>query len=388
MRTLVNTLSIGSLSGQHVVYGFLRALVERLECPSDLVILHAAGRCPPHDVLAAGVSCEAAPGGTARWTRRTAWEWRTLPKVVSRLAIDQVLSVSGGWTPRLPCRQAVLCQNPWCFVPAAQTGRRDRVKAALQRRAYGMAFRRADRMFYISDHLRTLYRNGCRGPEGASDIVHVGIDEATFAAAARLAHTPRVPLRILSVSAFARWKGVETVVAALDLLRRRNLPVTLRLVGPWPDARYRRSIEQQIRQRGLEDHVEITGKVSKAELHRNYAEASLFCLMSCCESFGIPAAEAMAFGTPVVSTDVCAIAEICRGAGAFGRPADIEWTAEAIEAILRDARRWDSCSRQARCNAARLRWSRCVEPLARWVTGESRGVTAARPPLVAETVDE
>jgi glycosyltransferase involved in cell wall biosynthesis len=86
-------------------------------------------------------------------------------------------------------------------------------------------------------------------------------------------------------------------------------------------------------------------------------------LMSYCESFGIPAAEAMAFGTPIVASQDCAISEVCAGAGLFGPAGNPDWTADALEQLLTDPSTWSQFSSQALQNASRLRWEACSRPL-------------------------
>ena len=91
----------------------------------------------------------------------------------------------------------------------------------------------------------------------------------------------------------------------------------------------------------------------------------VFCLMSHCESYGIPAAEALAFGTPVVASAGCAIPEVCAGAGLFGPAGDEVWTANALTTMLSDDATWNTASINARRNAALLRWENTARPLLR-----------------------
>ncbi len=109
--------------------------------------------------------------------------------------------------------------------------------------------------------------------------------------------------------------------------------------------------------------VEILGRVSDEELHRQYAFNQVYALPSHCESYGIPAAEAMAFGTPVVSTTCCAISEICAPAGLFGPAGSAEWTADALQTLLTDNNQWSRFSDAARNRAASLSWDQCFRPL-------------------------
>ena len=76
--------------------------------------------------------------------------------------------------------------------------------------------------------------------------------------------------------------------------------LSLHLVGSWPDAVYERRIRNLVSELGLGEQVHFHGFVSREELDCLYAESQVFCLMSRCESFGIPAIEAQLFGTPVV----------------------------------------------------------------------------------------
>lgn len=365
MRLLINTLSVGHLSGRHVVYGFLRELAKTVSSPHELVLLAYEGAPIPAEIQGENVHRVPVSDRMRNWMLRSIWELAELPRLVRRLAADAVFTVSGSITPGLKVPQISLAQNPWCFVRRARSGWRDEFKAQVQLRAYRKAWRDAAMMFFISDHLRGLYRRHAPGiHETRSAIALVGLDDSTHEAAARLRATvTKDPMLILSVSAMAPWKGTETLVSALGLLRDRGLDARLRLVGPWPQPAYRKQIESQIHASRLEDRVTITGHVTRDELHRHYAEAQVFCLMSCCESFGIPAAEAMAFGTPIVSTKDCAIAEICAGAGAFGPIGDATWTADALEAMLSQESDWQAYSRRAVGNAEKLTWPRCAQPL-------------------------
>jgi glycosyltransferase involved in cell wall biosynthesis len=195
--------------------------------------------------------------------------------------------------------------------------------------------------------------------------VYQAIDESTHAAAALLPRlTSRRPNLVLTTSVMASHKGIETVVGAIALVRQAGVPAELRLVGAWPDRRYERFIRRTIAVLGLEAVVDVRGHVPRDELNRLYAEASVFCLMSRCESFGIPAVEAQAFGTPVVSSRCCAIPEVCGDGGRYEAPGDVGAVARVLLDLLGDSRSWSELSARARANAARFRWEQCSRPLA------------------------
>ncbi|TWU05968.1 glycosyltransferase family 4 protein [Stieleria varia] len=354
------------MSGNHVVYGFLRPYSESILPEHELEILHYESNPPPDDILQQGAVSVPLSDHYRNWAKRTLWETTKFPSLVRERKSDVVLTVSGALIPRCPVPQAVLCQNPWCYRPIVHRNWKERLKARLQRVGYSKAFQHAGLMLYISDHLRSLYAADNQGrKECPHEIAYVGLNEDTFEAAREHADLSRDPYSILSVSAMAAWKGAHTLVDAVAILRKRDIPATLRLVGPWPDSDYEQRIRNQVNSLKLADAVEILGRVSDEELHRQYAINQVYALPSHCESYGIPAAEAMAFGTPIVSTNCCAIAEICQPAGLFGPVEDPQWTADALQELLTNQTNWQTLSEAAKTRAATLTWQECVKPFSK-----------------------
>jgi len=364
VRVLINALSVTNLSGRAVLLGHLAPLARWTEGRHDFVVLfHRANRDLCRD-LGPNVGWLECPAATARWQVRAVWERRGLVRLAREQRADVLMMFSGTAAGRLPLPQVVFAMNPWCFVRRAQYGPRQRLKARLQRWAYRRAVERADLMVYLSDYLRREYRANAGGKWGNDEVAHAPLAE-DVRRAAREIEVERRPGRILCVSAMLPHKGVETVLGALTRLRARGIPTDLVLVGGWPDPRYERSIRRLIRREGLERHVRVEGYVERDALFRHYAGARVFCLMSWCESFGIPALEAQAFGTPVVSSDCCAIPEVCGAGGLFPPPDDVAGTARALERLLTDETCWRESAARARANAEGFTPERCTRPLLR-----------------------
>jgi glycosyltransferase involved in cell wall biosynthesis len=365
MRILVNGLSATSLSGHHVLLGHLAQLAYWTRNQHQYAVLYDGRNRGLHRPLGANVSWLEAPGNAGGWVRRSLWELTSFNRLLRRQAIQLVFSPSGTIVPNCDVPQMTLAQNPWCLTPAIHRSLAERGRAALQRRVYRFAERHAAVMLYNSYHIQDHYRQLTRRTRtGPSLVVYQAIDDSTHQAAAESrGRVQRKEFEILAVSAMAHWKNIETTVAAVRLLHDRGLPARLTLVGPWPDPPYRQFIEEEISRQALASHVEITGKVSRAQLHGHYARASIFCLMSRCESFGIPAVEAQAFGTPVVGSDCCAMPEVCGAGGRFCAPDDADGVADALAALLEDRQTWATVSNAAASNAAKYRWSRCTRPL-------------------------
>jgi glycosyltransferase involved in cell wall biosynthesis len=255
----------------------------------------------------------------------------------------------------------VFAQNPWALVTGLKRTWPEKGKAKLQRLSYRFAMKKAAFMIFNSEYMRHTYQRNAGEQERASKIVYQALDDETHVIAAHMRTVVvRNPLQILCVSAMAPHKGVETVVNALELLRSTHgISARLVLVGAWPDTGYQREIQGQITRLGLSDAVDIEGHVSRERLEQIYAESRVFCLMSHCESFGIPAVEAQAFGTPVVSSNCCAIPEVCGEGGYYPDPGDAEATAAYLARLLNDASAWRELSQKAIDNASRYRWDQC-----------------------------
>lgn len=220
-------------------------------------------------------------------------------------------------------------------------------------------------MVYNSEYMRRLYRqNAGERLERRGLIAFQGLDHETFASATqdRAALGCR-PQTIVCVSVMARWKNCETLLQALRIIRERGLNPRLRLIGPWPDSQYRMEAETLIFQLGLSSCVEIEGHVSRQDLYAAYRNARVFCLLSRCESFGIPAVEAQAFGTPVVGSNTSAMPEIVGTGGEFVDPDDAMAAAVVLERLLTDEAHWTKMSEAAIANSERFRWEECSKPL-------------------------
>jgi glycosyltransferase involved in cell wall biosynthesis len=365
MRVLINALSATNLSSRHVLLGHLSKLAEWTDGLHEYIVLYHGKNSDICRDLGSNVHWVECPSYTSQWMPRSLWELLRLPALTAKLEIDFMFMPSGITVDNYPVPQISFAQNPWCLVPGVQKTMGERIKAALQRREYRKAMEKASIMIFNSEYMRQVYRENAGFNEKHSMVVYQGIDEATFAAADELRDKiVRNPLQVVCVSVMARHKGVETVVEAIRLLRKEyGLPATLTLIGEWPDRKYERSIRSQVRDLGLENAVVFLGHVTSQALHRAYAESRVFCLMSRCESFGIPAIEAQAFGTPVVASACCAMPEVEGEGGLYVPPGDAAGAAMRLFSLLSDDALWQQTSESALKNAERYHWEICSRPL-------------------------
>ncbi|WP_335932053.1 glycosyltransferase family 4 protein [Streptomyces sp. PTD5-9] len=178
----------------------------------------------------------------------------------------------------------------------------------------------------ITDHL------GVR--EDRIHVVHIGADTDLWSPDPSV---PEVPGRIVTTSsADVPLKGLVHLVEALAKLRTGNAAAHLVVVGKRAEDG---PVAQAIERHGLQDAVEFVKGVSDAELVDLVRGAQVACVPSLYEGFSLPAAEAMATGTPLVATTGGAIPEV---AGPDGEtclavpPADAGALADALARLLDD----------------------------------------------------
>ena len=146
------------------------------------------------------------------------------------------------------------------------------------------------------------------------------------------------PGYLLHVGALERRKEIPRVIEAYGLSRRDAAPwPPLVLAGPRsPIAALddHAAITEAIRARGLEESVRVLGRVPDHRIAALFQGAGALLFAGRAEGFGIPLAEAMAAGVPVVAVGSPTTSEVVGEAGLLVAPGDPEAFANAIERVV------------------------------------------------------
>ena len=108
---------------------------------------------------------------------------------------------------------------------------------------------------------------------------------------------PRTSKTVLAVGRLVHTKGFDVLLNAWAIVKQHAPDWKLMIVG---EGEERPALEKQRDQLGLHDSVTLPGIYP--DVTQAYAQASIFCLSSRYEGFGLVLIEAMAFGLPIVST--------------------------------------------------------------------------------------
>jgi glycosyltransferase involved in cell wall biosynthesis len=220
---------------------------------------------------------------------------------------------------------------------------------------------KADAVIAVSDYVRWELTEKFGVPARKITVVHEAADP--------LFHQPRPagevesarhryglpPRYVLAVASFARTKNTEGLLAlAVEL--KKAAEARLVLVGP---AGVRDRYVRLARQLGLEpgEDVWLLEDILDTDLACLYRGAEVFVNLAWEESFGLPIAEAMASGTPVVASCLTAVPEIVGDGGLLVDPADRQAVADLVLRILADTALREDLRARARRRGQAFSWA-------------------------------
>jgi glycosyltransferase involved in cell wall biosynthesis len=179
------------------------------------------------------------------------------------------------------------------------------------------------------------------------------------------------------VGRVAHEKNIDFLLQMLVELRRRVPDVLMVIAGEGPAEQHLRSLAARL---GLEPNVLFIGYLERTRgLLDCYRAADAFVFASRTETQGLVLLEAMAQGTPVVSTAVMGTVDVLSGAGgAVVVPEETGAFAAAVAGVLRDPQRREELSHCAREDAARWASKVMAERLVRLYEGVIESDAAPR----------
>jgi glycosyltransferase involved in cell wall biosynthesis len=121
------------------------------------------------------------------------------------------------------------------------------------------------------------------------------------------------------------------------------------------------SLYSQVEQLGIGDRVRFQGYVPSDELPLWYNAATCFVYPSLYEGFGLPPLEAMACGTPVLSSNAASLPEVVGNAGLLLDPLDEKAWADALARILDTPGLRTELAEKGQHRARRFTWQRAAE---------------------------
>ncbi len=127
----------------------------------------------------------------------------------------------------------------------------------------------------------------------------------------------------------------------------------------WLDA----PIYQTVRDLGMDERVHFTGFARDEDLPALYSEAVCLAYPSLYEGIGLPVLEAMACGTPVITSNLSSLPEVAGDAALLVDPYDVQALAEALRRLLDDPALRQTLIARGAGQAAFFTWERAAAQL-------------------------
>lgn len=261
---------------------------------------------------------------------------------------------------RMPCVTTVhdimwLANPQWC------TGR---MPHALERRFYGHGIRRAlaksAAITTVSDTSKRELLAWEPRLKGQVYATPLGVDECfqydPTLGPPTVPEWPKGRQIILTVGQYAPYKNHEGALRAFALAFCGRPDVALVFIQRLNQRS--ETLRELARGLGIESQVHFLGPVGKAELVACYNAASVLLHPSLCEGYGLPMAEAMACGCPVVASNRSAMPEILGGAGLLAPVDDDVAMAETLKQAVEDEHIHLALRKAGLRRAAELNWKK------------------------------
>ena len=301
---------------------------------------------------------EAEPGRALR----LAWELR---RQKAQLCHTPYLSTS--WV--FPCPHVVTVHDTAEFLDLSGDGGTLADLIRFQRTR--LALRRARRILSVSQATGRDLQRLFGIPRDKIEVIYNALDP-------RLAHTPppadqeRTLSRYNVNSPYLLYAGnvkphknlprlIEAFALVKDELRAHPRYADLKLLIIGDELSQHPQLRRAVIQSRTQQNVRFLGFVDAPTLSIFYARAAAFVFPSLHEGFGLPPLEAMAHGTPVVSSNVSALPEVLGEAALYVNPENVFDISRGIRQLLLDdkLRRW--LAEQGRAQVAKFSWEKSVE---------------------------
>ncbi|MEK7833528.1 MAG: glycosyltransferase family 1 protein [Acidobacteriota bacterium] len=288
-------------------------------------------------------------------SRHTNFEIRLLPKPTPLIRVPLFLAYELWRRPphsRIDVLHVQYTAPPFCSVPVVATihdlafehmpetfTRRGsfQLKLTVRRTA-----QRAVRIATVSEYSRQDLLRTYKLPPEKVAVTYNGID-AHFTAQASPNETEDVQQRfgisrdyLLAVGSLQPRKNLVRLVRAYAKLRTENENFQPQLVIVGRKLWLADEIFAEVRRQEWADDVILTGYASDEDLPKLYRQATAFVYPSLFEGFGLPPVEAMACGTPVVTSNVSSLPEVTGEAALLIDPLDQGSIEAALLEIMGD----------------------------------------------------
>jgi glycosyltransferase involved in cell wall biosynthesis len=265
--------------------------------------------------------------------------------------------------PLVPCRSVVTIHD--CIHLMFPQYLPNRMALGYARTSMALAARRATRILTVSESSKRDIVRFFGTAADKIDVIHNAYDER-FAVEPREEEVIRVRERYQLHDEFVLYAGnvkphknLERLIEAFSLVRSRGLD-QLKLVMIGDEISKYAALRRAVHRHQLHNYVRFLGYLPEETLAVMYRLAGVFVFPSLYEGFGLPPLEAMASGTPVVTSNVSSLPEVAGDAAVLVDPYDPQAIAGGIYQVLTDERLRRDLRHKGLARARQFSWETSV----------------------------
>ena len=295
------------------------------------------------------------------------WEFRT---ILQRLDCDLLHVPNVFSVPRaLPCPYVMTVHD---MLEHMSLGRkRNNLWRAVHFQLTRRVLRGAARIFAVSNFTKTEMEKLFGISPGRIDVVYNAIDERFLHGHASAADRELIAKRyqvtypfLLYAGRVSAHKNVVRMIEAFSALKgelekERAFP-DLKLIIIGDDLSGNPDLRRTVVRSGVQNDVRFLGFVPIEVLRIFYDSAKIFVFPSLYEGFGLPPLEAMAHGTPVVTSNVSSLPEVVGNAAVLVNPENVFEIMRALHRVLLDQGLRERMKEHSYLQAGKFSWEKSV----------------------------
>ncbi|MEO0077059.1 MAG: glycosyltransferase family 1 protein [candidate division WOR-3 bacterium] len=297
--------------------------------------------------------------------RRIIWEWFSLPHFIKSQKLDILWGVCNFLPPVKSCKYIVTIHDLAPFVLPRSL---PLVRRTYYRNCFTNSIRLADKIIVVSKSLKNDLIKYF--PESAKKIIviHCGLAEKFHPVVSKeqinkVRGKYRLPANfIFTLGVLEPKKNIERLILAYIELKKShsNLP-KLVIGGPRSYGWNNSKIFNLVTKYKLSDEIIFTDFIDHTDLPEIYSISTIFVLPSLYEGFGLPVIEAMACGTPVITSNISSLPEVAGDAAVLVNPYSVSEIANAIKEVLSNEKERQLMVERGLENVKRFNWEKAAQ---------------------------